>query len=232
MDIPPKAPPPPLSKKEIFKEQGCLVSALWWVTYLLTFFSFQYCFSRIARRITWAHTPFDQGRKKAKPWWQDTALLIVVAIATGAFFLSFKPQPFVRCLAFVLLILTIVDLLNYHARVLWFDDLRPAIPDSSPYVWSHRRILFHAIISFATVVVIFAGLYTFNSDFAGGSPTGLLGQSFRTSVALDLRPHFGIVDAVQIGVSLFFIVVLLATIASTAYKRKELATPPEDRKAA
>ena len=227
MSIPPKPPPLPLSHKAVFSEQGCLVSGLWWITYLLTFVSLQHWLSRLAHRLD--GSLYDEDRRKPTPWWQDVELLVVVVAAILGFWLSFQSQPGIRRAAFALLLLTILDLVNYHARVLWFDDLRPARPDSSPYVWSHRRIVFHAAISLAASVVIFAGFYTFKSDFAGCSATDLLRYSFRTSFALDLRPNYDLLDATQLATSVLFLVVVLATMSSSAYKRRELAPPPEER---
>jgi hypothetical protein len=220
--------PPPLKKNEIFSKHGCLVVGLWWLSYLLTFISIHYNLSRLARRFDGTCSPYDHEEQKAKPWWQDIELLIALILTLVALFLVFLGKGLAYSVGMILSLIVMLDLLNFHARALWFDDLLPPISESATAVWSHRRLLFHAAISFVASVFLFSGFYTLGDKYSDKPFKELVGKSFRTATTLYLGKEYGLIEAIQIAVSIFFLVVVIATVASSAYKRKELADRHKD----
>ncbi len=223
-----ESPTPLLEKIEISSRHGCVVLGLWWVSYLLTFISVHYNLSRLARRFHGPNSPYDHEARKAKPWWQDIELLFALVLGSLALLLIFSCGGTAYWAGQLFSMLVLLDLINFHARALWFDDLRPPIPDAATSVWSHRRLLFHAAISFAASIFLFAGFYTLVDRFSGQDFFSLVRRSFRTAATFNLDKSYVFLEALQIGVSIFFLVVVIATVASSAYKRDELADARQD----
>ncbi len=206
----------------VLRRHGCLVFIPFKATTWFTKISLIYCFSRLSRRKLFAGT-YDRLHRKALPWWQDIALLVAFTLAAMSVWSSWLSQGCTRFLALVPAAYVLIDLTVYYSRVLWFDDLSPAIAGGSPDVWSHRRLLFHSLTGFFASVLIFPGFYHLCSVHWASSYSELLARSYRTSIGLELSKHFTVVDLLQIALTVYFLVVVIATVAAAAYKRREIA---------
>jgi hypothetical protein len=129
---------------------------------------------------------FDTASDTVKPWWQDTIFLLSLLLTPLAIAMTWSTHPWFTPLGIALCGYFLFDALIYHMRVLWFDDLRPGIPDSRRGVSSHCRILFVAIFSFIQSVFLFASLYRAIPGLSGESYAYLLARSFSTATLLSL----------------------------------------------
>lgn len=124
----------------------------------------------------------------------------------------------------VIAIYLIIDMVLYFSRVLWFDGLRPAIPKSGTQVWSNQRLLLVAVLSYAWSIILFSVIYRAFSDASSEESIELIQRSFKTATTLDLSDSLGAVSNAQIVISLFFLAIVIATIASISFKRDEIAS--------
>lgn len=134
---------------------------------------------------------------------------------------------FPNLLVYILIVYFLLDIICYHSRVLWFDDLDPTKKPDELKVWSHRRILFQAIINFAESILLFAVLYhqfdeesrlcfrqTVQKSFE-------IAASLQHSIELRFVPYFW--TNLQIIISLFFFIIVISIIASVGYSRDEIS---------
>ncbi len=168
---------------------------------------------------------WEETTKKTKPWWQDLSVLLLAALIIVIVVVAHK-RPTLSLWFPVVSWFLLADIATYHAGVLWFDDLKPGKSWTELRVYSHRRILFQAFINFAESVFLFAVLYRYHFSLATGS-SQVYQASFEVASTLS-RPSF--LEAypywltnIQVGFSVFFLVVVIGIVASVGYKRGELA---------
>jgi len=170
------------------------------------------------KRLAW------NGRfEKATPWWHDIGVLLLVGVTYGAIRGAWSLQDWLSITARWVAWLLLVDMLAYHIRVLWFDDLEIRRSNEHRKVWSHRRIFFQALINFAQSLCLFAVLYhTYQPTVSFRT---LLQASFTVATTLtrpdSLKAPTILVD-LQVGVAIFFLVVVISVVASIGYNRPEL----------
>ncbi|MCJ7545731.1 MAG: hypothetical protein MUP30_02715 [Deltaproteobacteria bacterium] len=161
--------------------------------------------------------------EKATPCWHDMGVILLVGLTCGAILGSWSQQNWLSIAAWWVAWLLLVDMLAYHIRVLWFDDLE--IGRSSEYlkVWSHRRIFFQALINFIQSLCLFAVFY--HRYKPTESFWTLLQTSFTIATTLtqpDSLKALAILVDLQVGVAIFFLVVVISVVASIGYNRPEL----------
>lgn len=123
----------------------------------------------------------------------------------------------------------------------FFDDLeqteevkpfRRKKKDCGKMVWSHRRLLLQVAIDIVESVLLFAALYKFFS-----SASILICEAFQISFTAAFTLSFmdefrdkvpWLLWAIQIVFSFYLIVLILTTLASIGFKRKEIADPDKD----
>jgi hypothetical protein len=213
------------SWRDIVKYHGLVVALLYSLTRL----------TAIAPNRLWSwfgRLPFVkpiaayEGGPKMKPWWQDA--FVIITIGTTVFLAmsaaTCSPSLWSEVLAWVLLL----DMLSYHVRVLWFDDLAPRRPWRYARVFSHRRILFQAFIQFAESIFLFGILYL-RHGCSAGPYSAICDASFSAATTLsapEVLKSCASLSNVQVVFSLFFLVIVISIVASVGYTRKQLA--PED----
>lgn len=167
----------------------------------------------------------DSESNKPLPSWQDrVTFLPMLALTVLAVSAGFSRSSIMACAgAAIAGYALFIDTVNYHVRVLWFDDITPGIPDTQRGVWSHRRILFLAILGYLQSILLFPTACSAISSPRNLPYIDLLRQSFLTATLADVPVDLGTVGALQIFTSLFFLVVVIAVISSSGYERSELS---------
>jgi hypothetical protein len=203
------------SRRDIFHQHGLVV----WGLYILSEVFSILSISRWLRRPP-AHrflaSAVDQDSGKPKAWWQDAVFLVLLLAGTFIALLSCisgAPSQLATWLAWYF----IYDGFSRHVRVQWFDDIEPRIQNRRRRVWSHRRILFIAILSYAQSILLFGVIY-----LSRGLPTPFE-RSFGLATLLALPTGLTGADVIQVMLSLFFLSVVIATAAANAYNRGEIA---------
>ena len=105
----------------------------------------------------------------------------------------------------------------------------PADPCPQLRVCSHRRLFFQVFINFAESIVLFGVLYE-RQLCMREPPPAVYEASFRVATTLsppDTIRGCAVLTSSQVGVSLFFLVVVISVVASVAYSRQELS--PTDK---
>jgi hypothetical protein len=167
---------------------------------------------------------WDQKHEKSRTWWQDLGIIIHVALVYLLVKITFGNNT---CLSWVAKIgawYLLVDIVGYLAGVLWFDDLTSETMLKRK-VWSHRRIFFQAVVNFVESMCLFAVLY--HTYLPEQSFRAVLKSSFTIATSLSSPCVISgtvpfILVALQIAVSIFFLVVAISVIASIGYSRPEL----------
>jgi hypothetical protein len=136
---------------------------------------------------------------------------------------EWSPNPKTSCIGSYLSASLLFDPVIYQVRVLWFDHLKPGIPDSMRGVWSHKCIPFVAIGAYIQSIALFPGIYQRMDQLAQVSHSELTGRSISTATSLSLAKPFTYVDLAQLASSLFQLVIVIATTGSIAYGREEFA---------
>jgi hypothetical protein len=206
------------------KHHGFLVALFYWLFGWIRCFLPYYRWFKLAERIG-GECIYDSEKEKSTPVWQDIYVSIILMLTVLILMLSNWPH-WVMLIPCVWILL---DILVYYLNVLWLDDLER----EEDRVWSHRRILFAAAINFAEMMAIFSILYR----VAAGIPATVwdsLFRSFRTATTLDFPEAFLIsacnvycahtIWGAQIFYSLFFIVIVIVTLAAMGFKRQEIAS--------
>jgi hypothetical protein len=211
------------TSRDIFDHHGLIVFLLYWVTEIASWLSLSH-WLRALPRILPCGFAFDTVSKTVKPWWQDIVFLLFFVLLTPlAVSKAWNPRPETAVYGFVLSIYLLFDTIVYHLRILWFDSLQPGISDARRGVSSHRRILFVAIFSFTQSIVLFPSIYRYVPGLSTENHTKLQERSFSTATLFNLTTPITVVDVIQVSVSLFFLTIMIATMASIAYRRKEFA---------
>ena len=208
---------------DVFRLHGPLVWFLYWAVRGLSCLTVSHIVRYLPYKLSLLRFVRDTRTTKVKAWWQDIAsavpLLMTVLVVRAASGLS---VPASRCLQLAAAYL-VFDLTIYHVRVLWFDDIAPGIGDSRRAVWSHRRILFLAIIAFVQSIFLFPAIYWLDPNLRGADYQSLLERSFTTATFTSIARELTAIDVVQVAISLFFLAMVIATTASIAYRRGEVA---------
>lgn len=174
------------------------------------------------------HKFLDENVQKSIPEWQDYCVIFHVVITFFIVLLvwlipSYNFNLFIQLLA----VWFILGVVTYHARVLWLDDLKPGKRPDQLKVWSHRRILFQALINFVELIFLFTVFYHSFEPMLCFSQ--LLQASFEIATSLS-RPDVlanspSVLITTQVILSIFFLVVVINIVSSVGYRRRELAPP-------
>jgi hypothetical protein len=200
------------SCKDIFDTHGFIVFLLYLLFRLTDFTTPTGLWLLLGKIKCLSKCCFDDKNNKTKPWWQDIAVLLH-ALATILVATKYSSH----IVSWVL----IADMVAYHVRVLWFDDLTPC---KSRKVWSHRRILFQGLINYVESIFLFGVIY---AKYCGSSfcKTQIYQASFKVATTFTTPDELlycpAWVGITQVCVSIFFLVVVVSVIASIGYKRKE-----------
>lgn len=214
-------------QKRIRDTHGPIVTVFSGLTKYLTIISVQYNWFKLARHPRFKEKAFDIKYQKSKPWWQDLGLLWLVILSVIGFTLVRIPQRWAHLVGGGIGSYVLFDLILYHIRVLWFDGLSPAVEGSGTQVWSNHRLLLVSLLSYVWSIVIFPILYQSFGNLEDVSSLDLFRLSFKTATTFDLKDEYGIVALFQIIVSLFYLAVVIATMASMSYSREEIASSKE-----
>lgn len=214
------------------KDHGFIVALFCWLFSWIRCILPYYRWFKLAEKIE-KECVYDRAKKKPKPVWQDMYVLIIVVLTILILICNWLHWIILITCVWILL-----DIFVYHANVLWLDDIRPK-RDYDIRVWSHRRIVFVALINFAETIAIFSILYR----IWAGIPATILHSllcSFRSATTLDFPEAFlnsasnvhwaHTIWGAQILCSLFFIVIVIATLAAIGYKRDEIANSEKDHR--
>lgn len=219
------ARPPYESLRDVIHHHGLFVGIGHVVTWLLARVCPFGLLSFLARRSRWRTHFVDQGLDKVRPAWQD-AFVLLIALLVAALATLWHDKPSIPLGIILVLWWFLGDVVIYHMGVLWFDDVRPGRTWPQLRVWSHRRVLFQALVDFLKAVLLFALLYRNHVGTTIGFGE-LLRASYESATGLCVPPILNDVPAylhsVQVGVSIFLLVVVVATVASAGYGRLENA---------
>lgn len=218
------------SSVDILCYHGLLVFALYWVSEVASWLSLGQWLRNLPRLSSFK-CGYDADRDKVLPWWQDIVLGFYLVLTIVAVIVTWHPTASIAYLGSWLAVYVLYDALVFQMRVLWFDDLMPCIPDTRRGVWSHRRILFVAIIGFCQTILLFPSIYRLLPRFATDTRSNLIERSFKIATSLELPDIFTWADVVLVLMALFFLVIVIATTASIAYHRKEIAPKPPGNEA-
>ena len=176
------------------------------------------------KRLAW-----NEKFQKATPWWHDIGVILLVVVTYLVILSEWNNQYWLSVVARAAAGVLLVDILAYHVRVLWFDDLEIRKTIEHRKVWSHRRILFQAIINFFQSLCLFAVVY---HAYQPTAPFRTLLQASFTVATTLTRPASLNVPAIlfdlQVAVSIFFLVVVVSVVASIGYNRPELGNSFRD----
>ena len=220
---------PPKSKKisygssfSIFRHHGIFAYLLYWITEFLSWLSISFWLRQLPRQISIPRA-YNKNLDKPASWWQDAVFIFSISAGIIAANLAWSSKSFLACFGSLLSAYVLFGGFLYHIRVLWFDDLKPEISDTRRHVGSHRRILFVSIINYGLMIYLFPSLYIWDESFRDISRSFFLDRSFSIATTLSLPLTVTIFDRLLIVMSLFYIVIVIATTASIAYHRKEHA---------
>ena len=167
---------------------------------------------------------WNKTLRKVTPVWQDSGVVLSVAATFVLIHLAWSQQYCLSLTAWIFAWIFLVDMIAYYASVLWFDDLRIRENEEHRKVWSHRRILFQAIINFTQSIYLFAILYhayQFTVPFSQ-----LLQHSFTVATTHTQSNCLSVpifLMNMQVSVTIFFLVVVITVLASIGYNRPELS---------
>ena len=206
---------------DILRSHGICVLIFYWIFRFLGYFFLIQIWNKLSKaKLFRVFKARDMTYNKAKPWWQDIGVIIHLIITLLIVAKGFN-SPVPSTLVLYIATYFILDILSYHVGVLWFDDLRLGKNENERMVWSHRRILFQAIVNFSETVLIFAVVYR---AYINGCFSQILLQSFSVATTLnkgELSAPSWIVNC-QILISIFFLVVVISVISSIGYSRPEI----------
>ena len=231
-------------RKSPRKHHGIIFAFFYRIFGTIRWFTLRHLFIRFLPRVFDKECIYDHCKKKSKPWWQDLWILIHLGFAILLFYCSgycslgdtFWKDPF-----FLFAIYLVADIFVFDTNMFFFDDLEQ-MEEVKPFwrrkkswnkmVWSHRRLLFQVAIDIVESVLLFAVLYkifssasiliyeAFQISFTAAFTLGFMDQ-FRNKVPWLLW-------AIQIVFSFYLIVLILTTLASIGFKRKEIADSDKD----
>lgn len=218
---------------DILRCHGLFATVAYWL-----FRVFRYTPSRIwfglpkkiscLRRRAWI---WNEEFEKATPSWHDIGVLLLIGVTCAVTWGAWSQQDWLNVAAWWITWLLLIDMIAYHASVLWFDDLGIRQTDKHRKVWSHRRIMFQALLNFAQSICLFAVLYHSYHSTVPFRP--LLHDSFTVATSLTRADSLPVsvptilVD-LQVCVAIFFLVVVISVVASIGYNRPELGKSFDD----
>jgi len=182
---------------------------------------------RASPRLLSESSFLDEDRYKVKASWQDivTAIYFVATFLVAG--LAWNSSQWLARLGPWLAAYVLYDPFIYLVRALWFDDLKPDIPDPRRGVWSHRRVTFLAIIAYVQTVILFPSIYRLDPRLASMPRPSLAERAFTTATSLSTRKPLTSMDILLVALAIFLIVIAIATTASMAYSRHEFAPKPK-----
>jgi len=206
---------------DILRKHGWIVLILYCLTEALSYLSIGHLIRAVPRCIRQFRFAFDLHNDKVKPGWQDAVAIGLLLLTPAAIDLASSHHPNEAFWGRLLASYLIADALLYHVRVLWFDDLKPRISPVRAQVWSHRRLLFVALAHYAQSIFLFGAVFLTIPQLQPIMLARALTRSFSNATLLSF-PHTPTpTDIIQVSVSLFFIAISIATMASVAYRRQE-----------
>lgn len=218
------------SRSEMLRHHGVIVLVLYYFTKFLSWLSIGHWFRSSPRIAGKPESAIDQTADKVSAWWQDGVSVLLLALTPFPILLAQNSQSCAACLGLFFSAYLIFDAVIYYIRVLWFDDIQPSIKGSRREVWSHRRILFLAVANYIQSIFLFAALYALTSEFTAATYSEMLQESFLTATLLGVDTPLSWVNVVQVGVSFFYLAVVIAITASISYRREEYRRPSTDTK--
>lgn len=216
----------------IDSRHGPIVAFGYWLCGLLRCVTFTHIWRLLSDRP--GHRFRDRIYDKSTPTWKDLGvivLLLLTALVTMTGIYDTIPRALVRLASMYL----IFDVMITHINELWFDSLTPG-PAAERRVWSHLRLLTQAFIGFAETIFLFGVLYLYEMPergLRGYLEYGLL-FSFSTATTFNFERSFlgdaplptmnaiHLLWALQIFLSLFFILLVITIMANQGYARKEI----------
>lgn len=213
------------STSDIVKWHGIFVYAGYLVLFYLGNFSFIRWWFRFGK-WKWIAKYARDMTGKTKPWWQDIGVLITMSFTVGIVWVAVRTpfSPWLAGAAWYFLF----DMVSYHARVLWFDTLEPGKTADALKVFSHTRVLFHTFLNFGQSIFLFGILHHYYASPPDGA--GLYQASFELATTLtkpaELSGSPAWLITAHVLVSMFFLVVVISTVAAIGYRRGELAPNP------
>lgn len=208
----------------ILDQHGLIVLVLYWVTGLLSIPSVSRWARHAPRKYPRLRFAYNEEKRKPSAAWQDAVALGLFALTPVAIRLTWADRKWEMGIGVVLSGYLIYDALTRHLRILWFDDLEPDAKGERRNVWSHRRILFLAIFSYAQAILLFPSIFHTVHLARDITYASLLERSFANATLIWLPAPTSAMDVIQISVSLIYLTVVIATAASISYQRKELAS--------
>jgi hypothetical protein len=207
------------SSKDIIKNHGILVFILFILfAKLLRKVSLLYFLFSIPRNIRILSRLIEHPYNKIVPWWQDLSLIVEILLTPVAIIFAWTNN---NSWIFILPIYLLCDLLIYFIDVLWFDDLMLGINKGQKKVWSHRRLLFWAIIAYIQVIFLFPIFYKNAVPQIAYDQLLLKSSQISTFMSLSQIPSF--IDTLQVILSMFYISIFVGVTVSIAYQRDEIA---------
>jgi len=211
-----------LSTGQIFRQHGMVSFILYWLTGVLSLLSASFWARWLPDTLPLIGRTHDPETGKRYPALQDGVFLLSLVLTPLAIRLAWADIRTASAGCFLSAFL-IFDSLSRHVRIMWFDDLEPNVPGVRRKVWSHRRILFLAILSYAQSIPLFSSLLHTAPLLRARPFQFLMDRSLGTATLLSLPDVITSLDILQIAVSLFYLAIVVATTASVAYKRGEAA---------
>jgi len=164
--------------------------------------------------------------KKATPSWQDSgiALVLGLVIADAVLHLYLPPLSLIPLFLTNLLLL---DMVCFHVNLLWLDNIYQTLAGGDPRIWNHLRVLLNAFLNLLESVVLFAILYNVCvplDDFPKSLfASAVSGFTFNFPDQLQ-RPESTTMGlwCLQEVLSLFLVLVVLASLSAQAFKRHEI----------
>ena len=149
------------SLEEIARHHGLFAVVGYGLSRFLGSVSLTKLLFRLPRYFSKALARFYSGdHDKSTPPWHDGCVLFLSVVTGLLVWAGFSNTVSSRgCAWHFACWYLLLDKIVYHTGVLWFDDLKVGTKAAYRKVWSHRRILFQAIINFLESVAIFAALY-------------------------------------------------------------------------
>jgi len=216
-------PPRPIrTPRALLRRHGVLIYALYYLSEFVSWASIGHWLRWLPRGVPALAIAFDRKEDKVAASWQDAVSVFMLAWTPFIVSTVDDPRWCISSLSPILAGYVIYDALIYHVRVLWFDDLTPGSSAARSRVWSHRRIVFIAVANFVQSIFLLAVLQRASVAFAHTPYPQLLARSFTTATLLSAPDSLTAVDTFQIGISVFYLVIVIATTASVAYRRQEV----------
>jgi len=231
-------------RKSPRKHHGIIFASIYLLCGFIRWFTLRHFFIRFLPKVFNKECIYDHCKKKSKPWWQDSCIFVHLIFAVLLFYCSgycSLGNTLWKELFFWVAIYLLADIFVFDTNMFFFDDLEQ-MEEVKPFwrrkkswnkmVWSHRRLLFQVAIDIVESVLLFAVLYkifssasiliyeAFQISFTAAFTLGFMDQ-FRNKVPWLLW-------AIQIVFSFYLIVLILTTLASIGFKRKEIADSDKD----